>query len=110
MTVVAFTLIGLAVVPLLLVGLTALACYFELGVADHILSVTVRALKFQWISGSVLNIVAGLAVAALGIWAILHFDPLAYRLLAALLVPFGLWRTFSAVALLRGISTGNDAP
>ncbi|MGH6616475.1 hypothetical protein [Sphingomonas sp.] len=100
-TVMAFILIGLAVVPLLLVGLGALASYFDLRIAGPILAVAVRLVTLQWISGGVVNVVAGLALAALGIWAVLHFDPPLHRILGAALVPFGLWRIFRGVAVLR---------
>ncbi|QNQ08112.1 hypothetical protein [Sphingomonas alpina] len=108
-TIMAFILIGLAVIPLLLVALGALASYFDLGIAGPILAVAVRLVTLQWISGGVVNVLAGLALAALGIWAVLHFDPLLHRILSAALVPFGLWRIFRGVAVLRQW-TKTDAP
>ncbi|MDP9990054.1 putative membrane protein [Variovorax boronicumulans] len=103
-------LIGIAIGPLLLLGLYAIASYFGLGIADRILALTGRFLALQWFSGGVLNAVGGIALAALGVWAVLHFDPLLHRLLAALLVPFGLWRTYLGVAVLRAISKTEDLP
>jgi len=58
----------------------------------------------------VLNAVGGIALAALGVWAVLHFDPLLHRLLAALLVPFGAWRAYLGVAVLGAISKTEDLP
>ncbi|QNQ08113.1 hypothetical protein [Sphingomonas alpina] len=100
-TVIALILIGLAVVPWLLVGLGTLASQFDLAITDRILTLAARSVQLQWIGGSMLNIVAGLALAALGIWAVLHVDPLLDRLSGVSLVPFGLWRISMAAALLR---------
>ncbi|WP_034160552.1 hypothetical protein [Sphingomonas sp. ERG5] len=100
-TIMAFILLGLAVVPLLLVGLGALASYFDLRIALPILAVATRLVTLQWIGGGVVNVLAGLALAALGVWAVLHFDPPLHRVLGAALVPFGLWRVHMAIALLR---------
>jgi len=105
-----YLLIGIAVAPLLLLGVYALASYFELRIADHILALTARLLTLQWFSGGVLNAVGGLALAALGVWAVLHFQPVLHRLLAALLVPFGLWRTCLGVSVLRALSKPQDPP
>jgi hypothetical protein len=49
----------------------------------------------------VVNIVGGLAIAALGVWAVLHAWPAWQGLLACLLVPFGLWRTWRGIAVLK---------
>lgn len=103
-------LIGIAVGPLLLLGIYAIASYFGLGIADRILALTARFLALQWFSGGVLNAVGGIALAALGVWAVLHFEPLLHRLLAALLVPFGLWRTYLGVAVLRALAKAEDPP
>jgi hypothetical protein len=103
-------LIGIAVVPLLLLGLYVLADHFELKLADRLLDLAVRLLKLQWFSGGLLNAVGGLAIAALGVWAVLHFAPLLHRLLAALLVPFGLWRTCLGVAVLRELWKADESP
>jgi hypothetical protein len=78
-----------------------LASHFDLMITDRILTIAARSVQLQWIGGSALNIVAGLALVALGIWAVPHVDPLLYRILGASLVPFGLWRICMAAALLR---------
>lgn len=106
----AWFLIALVVTPLLLLGLYAVASYFELKVADRILGLAARLLMLQWFSGGLLNVVGGLALAALGVWAVLHLDPLVHRLVCALLVPFGLWRAYRGAAVLREFSKTQDAP
>ncbi|WP_208508464.1 hypothetical protein [Variovorax paradoxus] len=101
----AYLLIGIAVAPLLLLGLHVLADRLGLKVADRMLSLTVRLLQWQWLSGGVVNIVGGLLIAALGIWAALSLEPSWHRLAGLLLVPFGLWRAFRGVAVLKALST-----
>lgn len=71
----AFLLIGVAVAPLLLLGLYAVASYFELKVADRILDATLRFLKLQWFSGGLPNLAGGLVIAALGIWMAMQAGP-----------------------------------
>ncbi|QRF56354.1 hypothetical protein [Variovorax paradoxus] len=101
----AYLLIGIAVAPLLLLGLYVLADRLGLKVADRMLSLTARLLQVQWLGGGVVNIVGGLLIAALGIWAALSLAPPLHRLAGALLlVPFGLWRTFRGVAVLKALS------
>lgn len=100
----AYLLIGIAVAPLLLLGLYVLADRLGLKVADRMLSLTVRLLQWQWLSGGVVNIVGGLLIAALGIWAALSLEPSWHRLAGLLLVPFGLWRAFRGVAVLKALT------
>ncbi len=104
----AYLLIGIAVAPLLLLGLYVLADRLGLKVADRMLSLTARLLQWQWLSGGVVNIVGGLLIAALGIWAALSLEPSWHRLASALLVPFGLWRVFRGVAVLRAFSSADE--
>lgn len=101
----AYLLIGIAVAPLLLLGLYVLADRLGLKVADRMLSLTARLLQWQWLSGGVVNIVGGLLIAALGIWAALSLEPSWHRLAGLLLVPFGLWRAFRGAAVLKALST-----
>ncbi|QEI07438.1 DUF4175 domain-containing protein [Pigmentiphaga aceris] len=96
-----FLLIGIAVAPLLLLGLYVVTDYFKLAIADRILDLIGHLLKLQWLTGSVVNIVGGIALAALGVWSMFHFDPQWQRWLGVLLVPFGLWRAWRGLALLR---------
>jgi len=104
----AYFLIAIAVAPLLLLCLYLLASHFQLRLAERILDAAMQLLKLQWLSGGLLNIVGGLALGALGVWMILHFEPLPQRLLGALLVPFGLWRAFRGAALLGVFSRTRD--
>jgi tryptophan-rich sensory protein len=104
----AYLLIGVAVAPLLLLGLYVLADRLGLAVADRMLSLTARILQLQWLSGGVVNIIGGLLIAALGIWAALSLEPPLYRLAGALLVPFGLWRAFRGVAVLKAFSSNDE--
>lgn len=101
----AYLLIGIAVAPLLLLGLYVLADRLGLKVADRMLSLTARLLQVQWLSGGVVNIVGGLLIAALGIWAALSLEPSWHRLAGLLLVPFGLWRAYRGVAVFRALSS-----
>ncbi|WP_398498867.1 hypothetical protein [Variovorax sp.] len=101
----AYLLISIAVAPLLLLGLYVLADRLGLKVADRMLSLTARLLQWQWLSGGVVNIVGGLLIAALGVWGALSLEPSWHRLAGLLLVPFGLWRAFRGVAVLKALST-----
>jgi len=104
----AYLLIGIAVAPLLLLGLHVLADRLGLKVADRMLSLTARLLQWQWLSGGVVNIVGGLFIAALGVWGALSLAPPLHRLASALLVPFGLWRAFRGVAVLKAFSSADE--
>lgn len=108
-SILSFTLIGIAVAPLLLLAVYVVADYFGLRMANHILDATIGFLKLQWLSGGVLNILGGFAIAAMGVWATLHVDPLLARCLSALLIPFGFWRTYRGVTVLRAMSTTTDS-
>lgn len=110
LSVFSFLLIGIAVAPLLMLGLYVLASYFELKGAERVLDATFQLLKLQWFSGGLLNIVGGLAIGALGVWMVVHFDPLLQRALGVLMVAFGLWRAARGVALLGAFSRTKDTP
>ena len=96
-----FLLIAIAVAPLLLLALYVLADRLGFRFADRLLASTVWLLTLQWITGGVVNIVFGLAIVALGVWAVLHAWPAWHGLLACLLVPFGLWRTWRGITVLK---------
>lgn len=98
-----FLLIAIAVGPLMLLGLYVLADYFGLKMAGRMLDALAGLLKFQWLAGSALNIVGGLAISALGGWFIWHSDALPQRLAGALLVPFGLWRTCRGAVFMSAL-------
>ena len=96
-----FLLIAIAVVPLLLLALYVLADRLGFRFADRILDSTVLLLMLQWVTGGVVNIVGGLAIAALGVWAVFHAGYTWHGILGGLLVPFGLWRTWRGVVVLK---------
>jgi len=100
----AFALAGIALLPLLLLGLYLLADRLGLKAAGRILDWTVRGLALQWIAGGLVNLAGGLALAALGAWAVLRPDPLWQRLAGAALAPLGLWRAWAGAAVLAGLS------
>lgn len=96
-----FLLIAVAVAPLLLLLLYVIADRLGLKLADRLLDPIGWVLKLQWFTGGVVNVVGGLAIAALGVWAMLHFPLIWQGLLSALLVPFGLWRVWRGWAVLK---------
>ncbi len=98
--VLALFLVVIAVVPLLLLGFYVLASHFNFQWADGFLSYTVWFLKLQWVSGMLINLVGGLALALLGAWAIGHFDQIWQRVAGMLLAAWGLWRGYLGAALL----------
>lgn len=105
MSVLAYFLIGVVFAPLLLLGLYAVCSYFNLKIADRILSLVVQFLTVELAIGGVVNLVGGLAISALGIWSVLYLDsaPHLFRFLAVLLVPFGLWRAIRGGVALRSV-------
>lgn len=68
----AYLLIGLAVAPLLVLGLYVLADRLGLFIAERLLDALRPLLTLQWLGGGLLNIVGGLAIGALGAWAVVH--------------------------------------
>lgn len=98
---VAIALMAIAVLPLVLLGLYLLADALGLQGAERVLAASVGLLKLQWLTGSAVNILGGLALAALGAWLAWRMGPLPIRLSGALLVPFGLWRVCRGGAILN---------
>ncbi len=92
-----------AVGPLVLVGVCAIAAYFDLGIAGWLLDVTVRALAWQWQIGGWVNLAGGLALAAMGVWFAVHDGSLPQRIGGCLLlVLFGLWRAWRGGSIVWG--------
>jgi len=106
----AWLLIGLAVAPLLVLGLYALADRLGLRIAERLLDALLPLLTLQWLGGGLLNIVGGLAICALGAWAVVHDGGLVGWGAGALLVPFGLWRTLRGVGVTRAFIAPRDPP
>lgn len=105
-----FLLIGIAVAPLLMLGLYVLGSYFGLKGAERVLDATFQLLKLQWFSGGLLTTVGGLAIGAMGVWMIVHFDPLLQRATGGLMVAFGLWRAARGLTVLGAFSGTKDTP
>ncbi|MDP9900760.1 hypothetical protein [Variovorax ginsengisoli] len=99
-SVLAILLMAVAVGPLLLLGLYMLADLLGLKIADRILEGVLALLTLQWRTGSVLNLLGGLAIAALGAWMAWRLGTPATRFAGALLVPFGLWRAYRGGGML----------
>lgn len=106
----AWLLIGLAVAPLLVLALYVLANRLGLRVADRLLDALLPLLTLQWLGGGLLNIVGGLALGALGVWAVVHDGGLAGWGAGALLVPFGLWRTVRGLSVTLAFAAPQDPP
>ena len=106
LTITACALIGIACAPLLLLGLYLLANVLGFGkVAERLLDACSAFLTLQGYTGGVVNLLGGLALASLGVWGISHSAGLMV-LLPALLIPFGLWRSWLGIRVLRDISQG----
>lgn len=97
----AIALMGLALLPLVLLGLYVMADFLGLKLAERALGAAVGLLSFQWAAASVLNILAGVALALLGVWLAWRAAPFSTRLAGALLLPFGLWRMCRGILLLH---------
>lgn len=99
-TVVSYALIAIAIAPLLFLGFYLLAHALGLHkAAERILDACSSLLILQGITGGLVNLLGGLALAALGLWFFLQTRGLG-SVLPALLVPFGLWRSWRGLGLL----------
>jgi hypothetical protein len=96
----AFSLMAIALAPLLLLGLYVIADRFKFAWAQWLLKACVELLKFQWVTGGLLNLLVGFALAVYGGWMVYDADPTWQRVLSGLLVPFGLWRMWRGAVLL----------
>ncbi|SKA98299.1 hypothetical protein SAMN06295879_2559 [Agreia bicolorata] len=100
-TILLIALICAAVLPLLALVVYIVASALGLGFADRILDATVALLTAQWSIGGVLNIVAGAAIIAVGIWCAVNLEPALVKALCLVLVPFGIWRLVRGARILR---------
>lgn len=104
LTIAACALIAIACAPLLLLGLYLLADTLGLSkTAERLLDACSAFLTLQGYTGGIVNLLGGLALCGLGIWGIGHSTNL-MLLLPALLIPFGLWRSWLGIRVLRDIS------
>lgn len=99
-TLAAYALIAVAIAPLLLLGLYLLAHALGFSkAAERILDACSSLLMLQGVTGGLLNLLGGLALAALGIWGFSRESGI-QSALPALLIPFGLWRSWRGLELL----------
>ncbi|WP_442680406.1 hypothetical protein ACSBM8_04210 [Sphingomonas sp. ASY06-1R] len=96
-SIVLFVLIAVAVLPLLLVGILFLFAQFNLPIPTKLVDVVRIALNVAWSVGAILNIVGGLALAAVAVWLPVHNPTRTHLVLAPLLVGAGLWRLWRGV-------------
>ena len=103
LTITACALIAIACAPLLLLGLYLLADALGFSkVAERLLDACSAFLTLQGYTGGIINLVGGLALAGLGVWGISHATGLMF-LLPALLIPFGLWRSWRGLCVLKAM-------
>lgn len=98
-----YALIAIAVLPLVVLALYV--CADKLGfakLADTLLDACGVLLSVQGFTGGVVNLLGGLAICGLGIWAMSHFSPKEI-LPAVVLIPFGLWRSWQGFGVLRSL-------
>nr|WP_278377008.1 hypothetical protein [Brucella anthropi] len=98
-----YLLILAAVLPLVLLALFAVGDYFKVPLAERMLGSIYCAFKMQSFVGSLVNILGGMAIMVLGIWAVSHAQSVIFQIGAATLIPFGLWRVLKGWALLSAL-------
>lgn len=98
-----YLLIVAAVSPLVLLALFAVGDYFKVPLAERILDLISCAFKMQSFVGSLVNILGGIAIIVLGIWAVSHAQSGILVMGAATLIPFGLWRLLKGWTLLSAL-------
>ena len=100
-TILLVALICAAVLPLLALVVYIVASALGLGIADRVLDAIMALLTAQLRVGGVLNIAAGAAIIAVGIWCAVTLEPALTRVLCLVVVPFGIWRLIRGVSILR---------
>ncbi len=99
LTIIGIIAITAIAVPLALLLLYALANALKLPFADRILAGAVHALVLEFAVGTFMNIAGGIVIVSLGLWAAVDLPRPSYRLLALLILPYGLWRIWLGVAV-----------
>ena len=102
--IIATAALGLAIVavaPLLLLGVYALANAVGIRSADRLLGPLIGLVQVQWGVAALVNLGGGLALAGLGLWTLAQPGTLALAGLA--LIPFGLWRCWIGIGLIRAL-------
>lgn len=102
--------IAAIVVPLLLLLLYALADALKLPFAARILDAAYRAMLFEFAVGTLVNVLGGLAIVALGVWGGVALPKLVYRVLALVIVPYGAWRVWLGIAIWLPAAQKSQAP
>lgn len=103
LTFLAYFLIFAAVAPLVLLGLAVLADALGFKAGMRMLDGVIALLVLQGAVGGLLNLVGGAALAALGVWGLSRMEGWPGMLGAAALVPFGAWRSWRGLLLLKAL-------
>jgi uncharacterized membrane protein len=93
-----FALIAVAVLPLLLVAVLFLFAQFDLPIPARLVDAVRILLNVTWSVGAILNVVGGLALAAMAVWLPVHNPTRTHLVLAPILVFGGLWRVWRGVS------------
>ena len=96
-----FVLIAAAVLPLVALGVVVIADRLGWAASGRLLDLASRLAQVQWVIGGVLSVVVGAALIAVGAWLLFASFAWEARLAVVLLVPFGLWRIWRGVSVLR---------
>lgn len=106
-----FVLIAAAVAPLVALGVFAIADRLGWAGAGRLLDLTSSLMRAQWVIGGVISVVIGLALIALGVWLFLRSSAWEGRVAGVVLVPFGLWRIWRGILVLRsGRNRSTESP
>ena len=94
-------LVAIAVAPLLILLAYVIADSLRLKVAERILVAAERVTILQWLVGSLVNLVGGLALIGVGLWVVIHVPAVAAKVGGALALLLGLWRAWIGACVLR---------
>lgn len=107
-----YVLVAIAILPLVVLGLYVIADRLGLRrLSNGLLDLCGALLSAQWLTGGIVNLLGGLAICGLGLWALNHLWHEAVSgagvsvidALGPVLVPFGLWRVWRGVSVLAAM-------